>query len=108
MGKHAYLAASASDRWLHCPPSAKLCAEAEDVGSPYAQQGTDAHSLCEHLLLEALGRETKDPTEELIWYDQEMQDCAEGYRDFVMEQIEASKEHCPDPYVCVEQTLDFS
>ncbi|MBR3584969.1 MAG: DUF2800 domain-containing protein, partial [Oscillospiraceae bacterium] len=26
MAKHAFLAASASDRWLHCPPSAKLCA----------------------------------------------------------------------------------
>ena len=62
MAKHAYLAASASKRWLACPPSAKLCAEAEDVGSPYAQQGTDAHSLCEHLLLTALGRESKDPT----------------------------------------------
>lgn len=108
MAKHAYLAASASKRWLACPPSAKLCAEAEDVGSPYAQQGTDAHSLCEHLLLTALGRESKDPTEDLTWYDQEMQECAEGYRDFVMEQVEAAKQYCPDPYVCVEQTLDFS
>ena len=108
MAKHAYLAASASDRWLHCPPSAKLCAEAEDVGSPYAQQGTDAHSLCEHLLLMALGRESKDPTEDLTWYDQEMQDAAEGYRDFVMEQVEDAKQFCPDPMVCVEQTLDFS
>ena len=108
MAKHAYLAASASDRWLHCPPSAKLCAEAEDVGSPYAQQGTDAHSLCEHLLLTALGRESKDPTEDLTWYDQEMQDAAEGYRDFVMEQVEDAKQFCPDPTVCVEQTLDFS
>ena len=108
MGKHAYLAASASNRWLHCPPSAKLCAEAEDVGSPYAQQGTDAHSLCEHLLLTALGRESKDPTEDLTWYDQEMQESAEGYRDFVMEQVEDAKQFCPDPMVCVEQTLDFS
>ena len=108
MAKHASLAASASDRWLHCPPSAKLCAEAEDVGSPYAQQGTDAHSLCEHLLLTALGRESKDPTEDLTWYDQEMQDAAEGYRDFVLEQVEEIKRFCPDPMVCVEQTLDFS
>lgn len=108
MGKHAYLAASASSRWLACPPSAKLCAEAEDTGSSYAQQGTDAHSLCEHLLLTALGRESKDPTEDLTWYDAEMQEAAEGYRDFVMEQVEAAKQFCPDPFVCVEQTLDFS
>ena len=108
MGKHAYLAASASHRWLNCPPSAKLCAEVEDRGSPYAQQGSDAHSLAEHLLLTALGRESKDPTEDLTWYDAEMQEAAENYRDFVMEQVEAAKQHCPDPLVCVEQTLDFS
>lgn len=45
MAKHAYLAASASERWLKCPPSAKLCAQEEDRSSPYAQQGTDAHEL---------------------------------------------------------------
>ena len=28
MAKHACLSASASARWLNCPPSAKLCAEA--------------------------------------------------------------------------------
>lgn len=108
MAKHAYLAASASHRWLHCPPSAKLCAEVEETGSPYAQQGSDAHSLCEHLLLTALGRESKDPTADLTWYDAEMQEAAEGYRDFVMAQVEAAGQYCKDPYICVEQTLDFS
>ena len=72
MAKHAYLAASASERWLHCPPSAKLCAQEEDQGSPYAQQGTDAHELCQHLLEKALGRQTRDPTEDLTYYDAEM------------------------------------
>ena len=108
MAKHAYLAASASHRWLNCPPSAKLCAEVEDRGSPYAQQGSDAHSLCEHLLLTALGRESKNPAENLDWYDAEMQEACEGYRDFVMEKVEEAKQSCPDPLVCVEQTLDFS
>ena len=37
-----------------------------------------------------------------------MQEAAEGYAGFVMEQIAAVKEFCPDPLVCVEQTLDFS
>lgn len=36
MAKHAFLSASASYRWLSCPPSAKLCAEQEDQVSPYA------------------------------------------------------------------------
>ena len=108
MAKHAYLSASASERWLKCPPSAKLCAQEEDRGSPYAQQGTDAHELCQHLVETALGRPSKDPTEDLTYYDAEMQESAEGYCDFVMEQVEAAKKLCKDPLVCVEQTLDFS
>ena len=108
MAKHAYLAASASHRWLKCPPSAKLCAQEEDKGSPYSQQGTDAHELCQFLLEKALGRDCRDPTADLTWYDGEMQEAAEGYRDFVLAQIEEARKICPDPLVCVEQVLDFS
>jgi len=108
MAKHAYLAASASERWLRCPPSAKLCAQEEDRGSPYAQQGTDAHELAAYLAEKALGRNSRDPTENLTWYDAEMQEAAEGYAAFVMEQVAEAKKLCPDPLVCIEQTLDFS
>lgn len=108
MAKHAYLAASASERWLHCPPSAKLCAQEDDQGSEYARQGSDAHALCEHLLLKALGRETRDPTEDLTYYDAEMQEAAEAYTTFVMEQVAEAKTVCHDPLICVEQTVDFS
>lgn len=108
MANHAYLAASASARWLQCPPSAKLCAQEEDKGSPYAQQGTDAHALCQYMLENALGRECQDPTDDLIWYDGEMQEAAEGYRDFVMDQIMEAKKLCKDPLICIEQVLDFS
>ena len=44
----------------------------------------------------------------MTWYNAEMQEAAEGYRDFVMEQVEEAKKLCKDPLVCVEQTLDFS
>ena len=108
MPKHAYLSASASHRWLACPPSAKLCAQEEDRGSPYAQQGTDAHELCQYLLEKALGKPARDPTEDLTYYDAEMQEAAEGYCAFVMEQVEEAKKLCKDPLVCVEQILDFS
>ena len=108
MASHAFLSASASHRWLACPPSAKLCAEVEEQESPYAQQGTDAHELCQYLVEKALGREVADPTSALEWYDAEMQECAEGYCSFVMEQIAKAKEHCPDPLICIEQKLDYS
>jgi len=84
MGRHALLSASSSHRWLACPPSARLCENYEDTGSEYAQQGTDAHSLCEHKLKLSLGMETEDPTEGLSFYDEEMEECACGYADYVL------------------------
>lgn len=108
MPKHAYLSASASHRWLACPPSAKLCANIADQTSEYAQQGTDCHELCAYLVEKALGRAVTDPTENLTFYDAEMQNCAEEYRNYVLEQIEAAKEFCKDPQVMIEQRLDFS
>ena len=108
MAKHAYLSASSSHRWLACPPSAKLCAQEEDHTSEYAIQGSCAHELAQYLVEKALGRECRDPTEDLTYYNQEMQEAAEAYRDFVMEQVAATKALCKDPLVCVEQTLDYS
>lgn len=31
--RHAVLSASSADRWLHCPPSARLCESYADKGS---------------------------------------------------------------------------
>lgn len=105
---HAILSASSSNRWLHCPPSARLCESYEDKGSDYAAEGTDAHSLCEHKLKAALGLPTEDPTENLTWYNEEMEDCAEGYAEYVLELVAAAKETCSDPVVLIEQRVDFS
>lgn len=108
MAKHAYLSASASHRWLSCPPSAKLCVEIRDEASPYAQQGTDAHELCEYKVLRALGEDVKDPTEHLDFFDTEMDDCTDEYCFYVMEQFAKAMQLCQDPKVLVEQRLDFS
>ena len=108
MSKHAFLSPSASHRWLNCPPSAKLNAEMPDESSPYAQQGTCAHELCAYLVEKELGRDVKDPTENLDYYDAEMQQCAEGYAAFVMEEYEKAKQTCADPEVLIEQRVDYS
>ena len=105
---HAVLSASSSDRWLHCPPSARLCESYTDKGSNYAAEGTDAHALCEYKLRQALGLEAEDPTENLTWYNEEMDDCANGYAAYVLEQVEAAKQVCSDPVVLIEQRVDFS
>lgn len=107
-GQHATLSPSSAHIWLNCPPAARLAEQFEDAGSIYAQQGTDAHALCEYKLLKALGHECNDPTEELQYYDAEMEQCAEDYATFIMETLAEAKEVCPDPTVMVEQRLDFS
>lgn len=106
--KHAILSASSSDRWLHCPPSARLCENYEDRGSDYAAEGTDAHALCQFRLEQALGLPAEDPIENLSWYNEEMEDCAAGYVSYVLEQVETAKQVCADPIVLIEQRVDFS
>ena len=108
MGKHALLSASSSHRWLNCPPSARLCEKYEDTGSEYAQEGTDTHSLCEYKLKQALGMDAADPTENLSFYNEEMEQCALDYAAYVLELVEGAKKSCKDPVVLIEQQLDFS
>jgi Protein of unknown function (DUF2800). len=105
---HALLSASSSERWLRCPPSARLCESYEDKGSDFAAEGTDAHALCEYKLRRALSMDAVDPTESLVWFTEEMDDCAADYAAYVLEQVELAKQTCTDPVVLVEQRVDFS
>ena len=101
---HAILSASASKRWLSCPPSAKLNAELPDTTSEYAREGTCAHELAEYKVNKMLGIEAKNPTESLDFYDSEMEDCTDSYAQYIAEQIAKYD----SPVVMVEQRLDFS
>ena len=105
---HAILSASSSHRWISCPPSAKLNAAVTETPSEYAAQGTDAHTLCEYKVKVALGMESKDPTEDLTYYDEEMELCADEYATYISELYSDVKDICPDPIVLIEQRLDFS
>ena len=105
---HAVLSASSADRWLHCQPSVRLGEGFEDRGSGYAMEGTCAHALAEYKLRQALGYQADDPTENLDYYNEEMDEATDGYVAYVLEQVEAAKETCKDPAVMVEQRVDFS
>lgn len=61
MTNHAVLSASASHRWLNCPPSVRLTEDMPDVTSEFALEGTDAHELCAYLVEKAKGY-SRDPT----------------------------------------------
>jgi hypothetical protein len=105
---HAFLSASSSDRWIHCPPSVRLSESYADKGSDYAAEGTDAHALCEYKLRQTLGMKAEDPTGNLTWFNEEMDDCATGYATYVLEQVGDAKQTCADPVVLIEQRVDFS
>lgn len=105
---HSLLSPSSAFRWIKCTPSAKLNVALPDSTSEYALQGTAAHTLCEYKLQKLLGKDAKDPTENLTYFDAEMADCTDSYQQYVSEQIETAKQFCKDPIVLVEQKLDFS
>ena len=107
-GKHAILSASSSERWINCPPSARLCENYPDKGSDYTAEGTDAHTLCEFRLKQALGLPAKNPIEDLGWYNEEMEECAAAYTAYVMELVEAAQQSGSTPTVLIEQRVDFS
>lgn len=106
MSKHAFLSPSGSHRWLNCTPSAMLESEFPGGSSSAAEEGTAAHTFCEHKLKKALRRRSKRPVSD---YDSdEMQEYTDSYVDYVLEQLEVAKQTCKDPMVLIEQKVDFS
>ena len=106
--QHAILSASSAHRWLNCTPSVKLCETFEDKPSEYAAEGTEAHELCEYKLKTALGMDADDPTPNLSRFNDEMDECATGYANYVLEQVNEASKTCSDPKVLIEQRVDFS
>ena len=104
---HSILGASAAERWLHCPPSARLTAGMQDEETTFAAEGTAAHALCEWKVRKALKmRAGRRPTSD-YWTD-EMEECTDDYRDYIMDLVGQAKRICKDPVTMIEQHLDFS
>ena len=112
---HARLNASSSNRWMMCPPSVKLSEQFEDKPSPYAEEGTFLHELCELKLHRYLGDMTADLIEQQYaehrdndFYSDEAESVTDEYVAFCIETIEAVRSSCPDPLIMVEHRLDYS
>ena len=110
--KHALLGASSAHRWINCPPSALLCAALPDSPSPYAEEGTKAHALCEELLNRAI----QGPVASGQWpggTDDEMLEAAMGYEAYVLGELgfgdSPVEGQSPEtPAVFIEQRVDYS
>lgn len=102
---HAILSASASSRWLHCTPSARLERKFPDTSSPYAEEGTLAHAYAERFLNLFL---KTGKTTVAIKDNAEMQEAVQAYVNICVEKINEARTASPDAQIKVEQRLDFS
>ena len=112
---HAILSASASKRWLACPPSARLEQQFKDEQSQYAAEGTFAHALAEQKLrcyIEVLPKSVREKSFELLksdsFYSPELEEYVDSYVDLVKEKYHATLAKTPDAELLLEQKLDFS
>lgn len=103
---HALLTASGSERWRHCPPSARLEAQFPSATSIYAEEGTAVHEFCEYLVRKDLHERVQMPQSD--FYTEEALNNAEIYREFVAENAERMRNDGLSPMVLVEERLDFS
>ena len=113
--RHALLSASGSDRWLNCPPSARLEAGIEEKSSQYAQEGTFAHAVAELKLAHYLGRiplpEYKAKLKKLKqdkFCTPELEDDVQIYVDFATEKINEARARTKDAVALLEAKLDYS
>lgn len=112
---HARLSASGAHKWMACPPSVKLEEGFPDKGSPYAAEGTFAHSLAETILRYNNGETTKrsftaalNRMKKDAMYSEEMMEYITKYAELVQEQLNEARKECPDAFALFEQRLDFS
>lgn len=84
---HSLLSPSSSHRWLICTPSAVLESAEPSVQSPYAEEGTEAHSLAELKLSYRLGQMNEKEFETRLkifkenskYYDSEFEEYVDEY-----------------------------
>lgn len=110
---HALLSASSAERWINCPPSARLTENMPDTESPHAAEGTLAHSLAELKVRKKfenmrkseydkrLGEIRRDPL-----YAPEMDGHTDTYLDCILKAAHGYNK--VKPYVVAEKRLDYS
>ena len=109
---HAILSPSSAERWIHCPPSARINAAAPQTDTVYTREGTLAHAVAElkarkHFL--CLGPQKYAAALKKLKKDELWQDEMDGYTD---DYLDALKEiwagYDSPPHVALEVRVDFS
>ena len=115
MAKHTLLSASGAQRWLSCPPSARLEEAVEEQSSEYAREGSFAHELAELYLAQELGLIKKSEFNKRLkelrqnpFYSEELDAYVKIYLDFAIEKINEARARTRDAVVLLEMKLDYS
>ena len=115
MTDHALLSASGAQRWLSCPPSARLEEAVEEQSSEYAKEGSFAHELAELYLAQDLGLTEKSEFNKRLkelrqnpFYSEELDTYVKVYMDFAIEKINEARARTRDAVVLLEMKLDYS
>ena len=111
---HALLSASGASRWLNCPPAPRLEELFPDETSPFAEEGTLAHELCEISLRLALNLITKKDFDKAFkklskseLFSDEMVEHAETYVNYVIEEFRAAQMTTSDARLLIEEKIDL-
>ena len=100
---HALLSASSSARWLKCPPSAMAATMYPSTDTEFTREGTLAHEVAEAVARGGRLPENAAGSGLAEGITQEMIQCAEAYRDYILELITDD-----NAVILLEQRLDFS
>lgn len=113
--KHALLSPSSAERWLACTPSARLGEKYPDTAGEAAREGTVAHALGEALIRyeaeiipEEIYLKEISEIEQSEYYNADMQELMEGYKDYVMEAYQVATLRTPDADLIIEDKLDLT
>ena len=107
---HAKLSASGSKKWLTCTRSASLEEQFPDDTSIYAEEGTFAHAVFEHVMQCHLEQQMVywSSFQHNEFWSEELRDHVINAAQRAIDAIVEARESCSDPLVLIERRLDFS
>ena len=109
---HALLSPSSASRWINCPPSALLNAEAGDRDTVFTREGNLAHEVAElkarkHFI--GMGPQKYGAALRKLKADELWQDEMDGHTDAYLDALkDIAATFAEMPYVALEQRVDFS
>ena len=109
---HALLSPSSASRWINCPPSALLNAEAGDRDTVFTREGELAHAVAElkarkHFI--GMGPQKYGAALRKLKGDELWQDEMDGHTDAYLDALkDIAATFAEMPYVALEQRVDFS